>query len=358
MNMELEPFVFRHEGVLVGMRAWTEAAEAEAGEEALREAVNRFALRPLRREEFAVFTLDLCHNQVDKHFSRFPEEELEKINEMVLGRPLMERHDLRGSLPRGTFFRSQLHREGNRVSVRPEVYVLRTADNADFILNIEGGVYRETSIGFSFRLPECSICGKDIRSCDHVPGHAYDDQTCHFIMRDVLEVIEGSIVSSGSQGTRFVARDRALPPEQALDVARKAVQTPVNVNSPAESENVVPEWVEEARAAMKTHLVKPKDAAQLIQDGVEARRRAIERFCGLGRVMDGANFDESVWRVTLDHLSLREIHHHLEAYEVRFDEKYPPQPVSQPEPLPEEDPQTWSERGMALLKETSQPAPH
>lgn len=348
MNMELEPFVFRHEGVLIGMRAWAEAAEAEAGEEALLAAVNRFALRPLRREEFAVFTLDLCHNQVDKHFSRFPEAELAKINEMVLGRPLMERHDLRGSLPRGTFFRSELHREGDVVSVRPEVYVLRTADNADFILNIEGGVYRETSIGFSFRLPECSVCGKDIRSCDHVPGRGYGGQTCHFIMRDVLEVIEGSIVPAGSQGTRFVARERALSLTEALDAARKAFHAPLELNTARETTS---EWVEEARAAMKEHQVKPKLAARLIQDGVEARRRAIERFCGLGRVIDGPGFNETVWRATLAHLSLRDIHHHLEAYEVRFDAKYPPQPVSQPEPLPEEEPQGWSERGMAILKE-------
>ena len=37
----------------------------------------------------------------------------------------MERHDLKGSLPRGTFFRSNIHREGDRASVRPDVYVLR-----------------------------------------------------------------------------------------------------------------------------------------------------------------------------------------------------------------------------------------
>ena len=79
---------------------------------------------------------------------------MEKVNEMVPGRPLMERHDLRGSLPRGTFFRSQLYRDGERLSLRPEVYVLRTGENTDFILNIEGGVYRETSIGFSFRTPD------------------------------------------------------------------------------------------------------------------------------------------------------------------------------------------------------------
>ena len=200
-----EPFVLRRAGVLAGVRLY-EGRSSE--EEELLTAVNRFSLRPLERDEFVVFTLDLCNNQVDRHHSRFPEEELERINALVPGRPLMERHDVRGSLPRGTFFRSSLHREGDVVSVRPEVYVLRTAENADFILNIEGGVYRETSIGFAFKTPECSVCGKDVRGCGHIPGQMYDGVSCHFAMREVVDVIEGSVVSSGSQGTKFVSQGR------------------------------------------------------------------------------------------------------------------------------------------------------
>ncbi len=221
--MDFEPFVFRQRGRLLGFRE--EDSPRNADEELVR-AVNRFALRPLERHEFAVFTLDLCHNQVDRHFSRFPDEELEKVNAMAPGRPLMERHDLRGSLPRGTFFRSRLHRHGERLSVRPDVYVLRTEENAGFIANIEGGVYRETSIGFSFRLPECSVCGKDLRTCDHVPGRTYGQELCHFILRDVLEVLEGSVVSSGSQGTGFVTGERAHDLDLALAAARAAFQPP------------------------------------------------------------------------------------------------------------------------------------
>lgn len=210
----MEPFVFRYEGALIATR------QVENTDEVL-EAVNRFTLRPLAREEFVVFRLELCHNQIDKHHSRFPNEELEHINTMVPGRPLMERHDVHGSLPRGIFFRSTLHRDGDRITVRPEVYVLKTEANRDFILNIEGGVYRETSIGFSFRMPECSVCGKDLRTCDHVPGRDYEGTRCHYIMRDVLEVIEGSVVASGSQGTAFLKQEtRALTPDEALAESR------------------------------------------------------------------------------------------------------------------------------------------
>ena len=217
--MELEPFIFRRQGQLVALRNRPDDAPLPD--------VNRFSLRPLDASEIAVFTLDLCHNQIDRHFSRFPDDELATINRMVPGRPLMERHDLRGSLPRGTFFRSALHSDGAKISVRPDVYVLRTRDNEDFILNIEGGVYRETSIGFSFRTPECSICCKDLRTCDHVPGRSYGADICHYVMREVLDVIEGSVVPSGSQGTAFVAQARALP--EALDAARQGFHKPIEL---------------------------------------------------------------------------------------------------------------------------------
>lgn len=224
----LEPFLFRQAGRLVAVRA----AEAPTPDDERDAAINRYALRALAPDEYATFTLDLCNDQIDRHFSRFPEEELARINELVPGRPLMERHDLRGTLPRGRFFRSSLHREGEVLSVRPEVYVLRTSENRDFILNIEGGVYRETSIGFAFELPECSVCGKDLRTCDHVPGRSYGGATCHFIMRGVLEVAEGSVVSSGSQGTGFVRGGRDAPLAEALTRARDRYHEPVELWSP------------------------------------------------------------------------------------------------------------------------------
>lgn len=77
------------------------------------------------------------------------------------------------------------------------------------------------------------------------------------------------------------------------------------------------------------------EAGRLVVDGVAARRRAIERLCGLGRELDGATFDDGTWRRLLAGLDLEEIHGQLRAFEVRFDQKYPPQPVSRPERLSE-----------------------
>jgi len=94
--------------------------------------------------------------------------------------------------------------------------------------------------------------------------------------------------------------------------------------------------------------VRPADAPALITDGLEARSRAIHRLCGLGRELDGDAFEETLWRKTLNSLTLGEIHQQLRAFEVRFDQKYPPLPVSHAET---EDDAPRAHEAMAIARE-------
>lgn len=89
--------------------------------------------------------------------------------------------------------------------------------------------------------------------------------------------------------------------------------------------------------AARESNVSPAEAGRLVRDGLSARRRAVERLCGLGRELDGEAFNVDTWRTLLAGLSLEEIHGQLRAYEVRFDQKYPPLSVSQPERLDEKE---------------------
>jgi len=106
----------------------------------------------------------------------------------------------------------------------------------------------------------------------------------------------------------------------------------------AERDETVTARVAQAVAAALGEMdIEASRAADLIRDGVEARRRVIARLCGLGRELDGAAFDEGLWRKALDGLTLGEIHGQTRAYEVRFDEKYPQAPATQAEVLSERD---------------------
>ncbi len=93
-----------------------------------------------------------------------------------------------------------------------------------------------------------------------------------------------------------------------------------------------------------------EDVPGLLEDGVSARRRALARLCGLGRELDGNDFDEAMWRGAMAGRSLEEINRCLQSYEMRFDRKYPPEPASVPEALAEEEAGTRCDRAMAILE--------
>jgi len=97
--------------------------------------------------------------------------------------------------------------------------------------------------------------------------------------------------------------------------------------------------------------VDASEAGALIADGVTARRRVTERLCGLARELDGSAFDETVTRKVVAGLALDEMHAQLRSYEVRFDGKYPPQPVSRPERLPDEESVSRTETALAIARE-------
>ena len=199
-------------------------------------AVNEHTLNPLTADKVAIFRMDLCNDQIDRHISRFPAEELKAIDEMIVGKPLMELHDMpsdglfasnRGSQPVGTFFRSQLVKEDGKLSVRPDVFMLRGAGDDNLIAKVDAGVAKGTSISFALDRPECSVCSCDIRDCAHLPGEEVDGELCHVVLKEVTEVFEGSIVPLGSQGTEFVeARgadgETVLPLKEAIRQARGA----------------------------------------------------------------------------------------------------------------------------------------
>ncbi|MBX7259069.1 MAG: hypothetical protein K1Y02_22090 [Candidatus Hydrogenedentes bacterium] len=111
-----------------------------------------------------------------------------------------------------------------------------------------------------------------------------------------------------------------------------------------------PNTINEVRSALALAKAAESDVAKLITDGASARRRAIERLCGLGRELDGDAFDVDTWRKSLAALSLEDIHTHLRAFEVRFDNKYPPTPVSKPERLRDDEPSHRRGDALAILR--------
>ena len=137
-----------------------------------------------------------------------------------------------------------------------------------------------------------------------------------------------------------------LTRERDIAVLRLAGQNGAWVVRAERSLGLRPSAVRSVSEALETAGFPDTEAARLVADGIAARQRAVERLCGLGRELDGAAFDESVWRQVSRGLSLEAIHAQLRAYEIRFDVKYPPSPVSRPEALDGEA--SGDRAGMAL----------
>ncbi|MBX3176701.1 MAG: hypothetical protein KF886_05030 [Candidatus Hydrogenedentes bacterium] len=104
------------------------------------------------------------------------------------------------------------------------------------------------------------------------------------------------------------------------------------------------------RAAAEALGASLGEIPALARDGATARARAIARFCGLGRELDGDAFDAALWRRTLAGEPLGVIQQYLHTLEVRFDRKYPPRAVSIPAPLGDWEARGDVGRAMGILK--------
>jgi hypothetical protein len=162
---------------------------------------------PIKENQIYIRRCRLVGDAVNNQNGRFRTADMPLLLQLTNGAPLMVGHDTY-TLPIGKFFGGRLEMVGGVTFIEPNFYWMRAAELAeDLHANIDGGIYREASIGFSFETPTCSICGEDIRSidkCKHIPGQEYDGAMCFYWYDGLQSVNEGSIVYRGAHaGTGF-----------------------------------------------------------------------------------------------------------------------------------------------------------
>jgi archaellum component FlaC len=89
--------------------------------------------------------------------------------------------------------------DGDKLPLKTEISNMTTQDIAN---HIRVGHTFDTSIGFSIKTPCCSVCGLDIRDCDHQLGNYYEveeglQKRCDIVAVDG-EGIENSLVYAGA----------------------------------------------------------------------------------------------------------------------------------------------------------------
>ena len=163
-------------------------------------------LVPLTVDDIYVRQCRLAGDAIDAGFGRFRSDDLNRLLELTQGAPALIGHN-KSSLGVARFFGGDIWEDPDTgiKYARLKFYWMRNhSESENLRVNIDGGIYTEASIGFTFGLPTCGICGEDVRRCDHKPGKEYEGERCFYYYDDIQRVTEGSFVYRGAQpGTGF-----------------------------------------------------------------------------------------------------------------------------------------------------------
>lgn len=227
----------------------------------------------LTAEQVYIAAMYLVSDQVNFFGGRFPSDEHRRISELLIDSPVLVGHRKDG-LPIARNFHAEMVERAGEKWVKCYFYWLRGSAAAESLkANIEGGIYKECSIAFTYTLPECSICSQDIRLCEHEPGQSYPTASgpveCYFNYRQIERVLETSLVYRGAVSNTLVTTENT-----------GEVSLPHEVDSPS--------------GLPRTLRLQPiKSLADLTPD---ARYLVVPRYTAVPIVVSGHNGETAITR--------------------------------------------------------------
>ena len=128
-------------------------------------AINALGNTSLTAEEVYPFGVRLCDNQTDRDLEYFARADLEQLAELFVGKTGIFDHSWSAKDQRARIYRTELVEEPGVVTEAGEpgcylkgyAYMLRTAENAGLIAEIEGGIKKEVSVSCAVRRQVCSM---------------------------------------------------------------------------------------------------------------------------------------------------------------------------------------------------------
>lgn len=158
---------------------------------------------PVKKEDIYIRAMYLVSDQVNSFGGCFPVDEHPRLAELLVDSPVLVGHS-KEKLPIARNFKADLVEKDGANWIKVYFYWLKNSPEAESLKeNIDHGIYKECSIGFSFEFPECSICKQDMRRCQHIPFRAYQTEDghqtqAHFNYRNITKVHETSLVYRGA----------------------------------------------------------------------------------------------------------------------------------------------------------------
>jgi hypothetical protein len=201
------PVTFGNGGVmkeLIGKMTASLARDEQSGHDELMAILNANIKPPEPIESSMVYirAMYIVSDRVNSYGGRFPAEDHDRLAELLIDSPVLVGHR-KDSLPIARNFHAEKVARDGANWIKVYFYWLKNADGGENLRrNIDAGIYKEGSISFVFALPQCTICGRDIRDCPHQPFVKYKTPTgmvtAAFNYRKIERVLETSLVYRGS----------------------------------------------------------------------------------------------------------------------------------------------------------------
>ena len=196
--------------------------------------ISSFARRDMKPEEVYVFPVVLCDNDIDRDGERFTEACLNKLAGMMVGRTGIRDHEAKADNQAARLydcFTETSATEKNALGdplmrLIGSAYMLRTEGNRERIAAIEGGIAKEVSISCSVAEQRCSICGHDVRICDHFKGRVYGGKRCFAELDRPTDAYEWSFVAIPAQkGAGVIKMGKAVKKMKENEALVKSMAT-------------------------------------------------------------------------------------------------------------------------------------
>lgn len=161
--------------------------------------INKFSRAELSENDVYSFKMVCCDTGIDRDGEAFSVNALNKLAELYIGKTVITNHNPKAENQIARIYKTRVE-ENNGVSrLIAWAYIPKTAGSADFITLIETGIVKEVSVGCSVRKCTCSVCGREIKFCQHKKFKEYDGKTCYGILDDVTDAYEVSFVAVPAQ---------------------------------------------------------------------------------------------------------------------------------------------------------------
>lgn len=159
-------------------------------------------LKELTAGDVNIRVMYVVSDEVNSYGGMFGYDEMNQLTNLLVNSPVLIGHR-KDNLPVARNFHAEIETNDTRRWVKSYFYWLKDADGSKTLQkNIDGGLYKECSIGFTFNFPECTICAEDIRRCPHEPFAEYktgrSKQRCFYFYKEIDKVLETSLVYRGA----------------------------------------------------------------------------------------------------------------------------------------------------------------